>query len=190
MRKTMAGDTSVAPTPRLIDAIPRHARPRVAEREGQANAKAAPAGRSVSSGISGLDAAADEKVRAYLQADDELPGKLDRIDGSALAPNERKAEKRDAIISVAQLHREAVAVFDQKMDTPLVRAKYAESHVNELGQELDKARETGVFTDGNLAEKYDEAVRQNLASWRDALRNAVLDPKCLSGKNLNPMNHL
>jgi hypothetical protein len=174
----MAGDTSVARTPRLIDAIPRHAQRRVAEREveGSANAKAAPAKRPVGSGISGLDAAADEKVRAYLQADDELPGKLARIDGSALAPNEKTAEKRNAIISVARLHQEVGAVFDQKMDTPLVRAKYAESHVNELGQELDKARETGVFTDSNLTEKYDEAVRNNVARWRDALRNAVADP--------------
>jgi hypothetical protein len=164
----MAGETSVDAS------TSRHARPRVAEGEGPANAKAAPANRPVSSGISGLVAAAHAKVREYEQADAELAGKLARIDESALAPDKKTDEKRRAIISVAQLRQEADdAVLDQQRDTPLGRAKYAESYVNELGEELDKARKTGVFTDANLAEKYDEAVSNNLARWRVALRNAV-----------------
>jgi hypothetical protein len=104
----MAGDTSVS------SSAARHAQVHIAEAPAQK--KPAPAKAAVAPGVSGLDAAkeasgksqraADEKATAYLRADDELPGKLARIDGS---------KKTEAIVSAAQLYVEAVDAAEANM---------------------------------------------------------------------------
>jgi hypothetical protein len=215
----MAGDTSVT------SSTPRHAQVHVAQAPAQnrpVQNKPAPAKAAVTPGNSGLDAAneskewqraADEWATVCLQADDELPGKLDRIEGSGLTPNQKAVERTKAIVSAAQLHQEALKAADdnvqnqeelhpvqwtkrpdgtehayynpaehtalnsarilkQVLDTALAHAEYTEFHVTELHDQLVKT--SGAAPDATLTKEHNEAVSNNVASWRVARNNALM----------------